>query len=167
MWKKPEADEPVRPASTTPIATPAAPAQHSQPGSTQRTATAMIAPSLVVQGEVSGEDDLLIQGRVEGKVELRKSQVTVGRQGKVKADIVGRVIDVEGQVEGNLFGEEQVILRQSGSVRGNITSPRVVLEDGATFKGSIDMEGKTTAQRPLSAAPAVPITPAAGGAPRA
>ena len=103
----------------------------------------MIGPSLFFKGEIAGEEDLTIQGRVEGKVELRKNNVTVGKSGKVKADIYGKVIDVEGDVQGNLFGDEKVVVRQSGRVRGNMTAPRVNLEDGARFKGSIDMEGKT------------------------
>jgi cytoskeletal protein CcmA (bactofilin family) len=68
--------------------------------------------------------------------------VTVGRNGKVKADVFGRVVVIEGEVDGNVFAQEQAILKQSGAIRGNITAPRVVLEDGSRFKGTIDMEPK-------------------------
>ncbi len=100
----------------------------------------MIGPSITIRGDLSGQEDLQVEGRVEGKINLKQNLVTVGAQGRVKADIYGRLIEVEGEVEGNLFGEEQVIVRQSGSVRGNITAPRVSLEDGANFKGTIDMD---------------------------
>jgi len=91
---------------------------------------------------LSGEEDLLIEGRVEGKIDLPRHSVTVGKSGRIKADVYGKTITVEGEVEGNLFGEEQLVLRQSSTVRGNITAPRVSLEDGANFKGSIDMSSK-------------------------
>jgi cytoskeletal protein CcmA (bactofilin family) len=68
--------------------------------------------------------------------------VTIGKNGRVRADVFGRIVNVEGEVDGNVFAQEQAVLRQSGAVRGNITSPRVTLEDGSRFKGSIDMEPK-------------------------
>lgn len=104
---------------------------------------AVIGPSLRINGEVSGEEDLVIQGQVDGKVELQKNSVTVGKNGVIRADVHGKVVTVEGKVTGNLFGQEKVVIRQSGKVRGNITAPRVTLEDGAQFKGSIDMEGRS------------------------
>jgi cytoskeletal protein CcmA (bactofilin family) len=73
-------------------------------------------------------------------VDLKQHNVTVGRSGRVKADIVGKVVTIEGEVDGNVFAQEQAILRKEGAIRGNITAPRVVLEDGSRFKGSIDME---------------------------
>jgi len=104
----------------------------------------MIGPTVYIKGDLSGQEDLIIEGRVEGKIELRQHSVTVGKNGKVKADIYGKTITIEGEVQGNLYGEEQVVLRQTGTVRGNITSPRVSLEDGSNFKGSIDMSPKET-----------------------
>ena len=114
----------------------------------------MIGPTILIKGDLTGEEDLLIDGRVEGRVELRKHNITIGKNGRVKADLYGKVITVEGEVHGNLYGEEQLILRQSSTVRGNILAPRVVLEDGANFKGSIDMSSKEGAQR--EKAPPVP-----------
>jgi cytoskeletal protein CcmA (bactofilin family) len=101
---------------------------------------ATIGPSIAIQGDVTGEEDLVIQGRVDGKVDLKQHSVTVGKNGRVRADVYGRTITIEGEVQGNLYGEEQIVVRQSGRVEGNITAPRVTLEDGARFKGSIDME---------------------------
>ena len=101
---------------------------------------ATIGASIFIKGDLSGEEDLVIEGRVEGKVDLKQNNVTVGKNGKVKADVSGRVVTIEGEVTGNVFAREQAILRQAGAIRGNITAPRVVLEDGSRFKGSIDME---------------------------
>ena len=81
---------------------------------------------------------------MDGQIQLDKHSVTVGRSGRVKADIHGGVLVVEGKVQGNLFAHEQAVVRASGEVRGNITSPRVSLEDGAKFKGSIDMEPRSS-----------------------
>lgn len=100
---------------------------------------ATIGRSISIKGEVNGDEDLLIQGRVDGSVALKQHAVTVGPEGEVKADIGARVITVEGSVEGNLTAQEQVILRTSARVQGNITAPRVVLEDGARFRGGVDM----------------------------
>lgn len=103
------------------------------------TEPATIGPSITISGEVSGDEDLLIEGRVEGSVDLAEQSVTVGREGRVNADITGRVVTIEGEVEGDLKGGEQVILRSSAKVEGDITAPRVILEDGARFRGLVDM----------------------------
>jgi cytoskeletal protein CcmA (bactofilin family) len=124
---------------TASASTPApAPIQHepSRPISGRAT----IGPSIFIKGDLSGEEDLVIEGRVEGKVDLKQNNVTVGKNGRVKADVFGKVVVIEGEVDGNVFAREQAILRQSGAIRGNITAPRVILEDGSRFKGSIDME---------------------------
>jgi len=100
---------------------------------------AVIGPSISIKGELSGEEDVVIQGRVEGTIDLKKNNVTVCRTGHIKADIYGKVISIEGEVQGNLFGEEKIVVRESGVVRGNMRTPRYSLEDGAKFQGSIDM----------------------------
>ena len=107
---------------------------------------ATLGPSLVIRGTLSGQEDLLIEGKVEGEISLRKHSVTVGPKGRVKADIFSKSICVEGEVAGNLFGEDQVTIRRSGKVRGNVTSPRVSLEDGSKFKGAIDMKSPPPAR---------------------
>ena len=108
----------------------------------------MIGPTVTIKGNLTSEEDLMIEGRLEGKIEVRQHSVTIGKKGQIKADIYGKVITVEGNVEGNLYGEEQLIVRHSGTVRGNIVAPRVVLEDGSNFKGNIDMSPK---ERPVVA----------------
>jgi len=138
MWKKDETPEPMpytRPEPTTTPAQPAAPmAPPRQPGQ-----QATIGSSITIRGDVTGDEDLLIQGRVDGSINLKQHSVTVGHEGQVKADITGRVIAVEGRVEGNLRADEQVILRSSAFVQGDIVAPRVVLENGARFRGGVDM----------------------------
>ncbi len=135
---------------------------------------AIIGPSITIKGDVTGEEDLVIQGRVEGKVDLAQHHVTVGANGRIKANIIGRSVTVEGEVEGDLLAEEQISVRKSGKVRGNVTAPRVTIEDGAMFKGSIDMERKAPARPPAvpaaahaaAPAPSAPVTPGAPAAPR-
>jgi cytoskeletal protein CcmA (bactofilin family) len=101
-------------------------------------------------------------------VDLKKNHVTVGKSGRVRADLFGKVVVVEGEVDGNVFASEQAILRQSGAIRGNITSPRVILEDGSRFRGSIDMEpkeaGRGSSPPPPPAPSAQPQAHAAAGA---
>lgn len=134
MWKKEDAPEPMPSVrgEVTPIPDRGAPAK-----ATGERAT--IGRSIAIHGEVTGDEDLLIQGRVEGSVNLKQHSITIGPEGEVKADVTGRVVTVEGSVEGNLVAQEQVILRRSALVQGDITAPRVVLEDGARFRGGVDM----------------------------
>ena len=122
-WPAPSAPAPVAAAVTTP----------------QGAERATIGRSIVVRGDVSGDEDLLIQGRVEGSVNLRQHSVTIGPDGEVNASIAGRLVTVEGRVEGNIDGAEQVILRSSAYVKGDIKAPRLVLENGARFRGLVDM----------------------------
>ncbi len=142
MWKQSDTKEPQ--AQPNVQSSAAAPSRISASMSKER---ALIGPTIVIKGDLTSEEDLLIEGRIEGKIELKKHSVTVGKNGHVKADIYGKVITVEGEVQGNLYGDDQLILRQSSTVRGNIVAPRVVLEDGANFKGSIDMSAKEAGQR--------------------
>src|SRR6202035_116462 len=134
-WKRddyPNA-QPEQPASP-PRPTAASPS----PEPPRRADRATIGPSIFIKGDLAGEEDLVIEGRVEGKVDLKQHNVTIGKNGRVKADVFGRIVTVEGEVDGNVIAQEQAVLRQSGAVRGNITAPRVTLEDGSRFKGSID-----------------------------
>jgi cytoskeletal protein CcmA (bactofilin family) len=134
MWKKEDTPNP-----TTAPRADAAPAAERTTSSRPSSERASIGRSITIRGEVTGDEDLVIQGQVEGSVNLRQHSVTVGPEGVVKADIVGRVVTLEGSVEGNVSAAEQVILRSSAVVHGDITAPRVVLEDGARFRGGVDM----------------------------
>ena len=112
--------------------------------------SATIGPSITFKGDVSGDEDLMIQGRVEGKVKLGKHNVTVGPDGRVKADVLGRTVVIEGQVEGDIRAEEQIILRHTAKVEGTIAAPRVTLEDGAMFRGGIEMDAAGTSGKPIA-----------------
>jgi len=157
VWKR--SDDPPSPtpsATPTPSAPPPRPLV-SQPApvpeAPRRNDRTVIGPSIFIKGDLSGEEDVLVEGRVEGKIEFQQNSITVGTSGKVKADLYGRTVTVEGQVDGNVFAREQAVVRPSGTVQGNISAPRVVLEDGAKFKGSIDMDSKES-PRPVSPIPA-------------
>lgn len=101
---------------------------------------AVIGSTIKIKGEVSGEENLLIEGKVAGSVELNGHDLTIGQLGEVDADLSAKTIKVEGKVTGDIKGAEKVIITKSGRVLGNIIAPRVTLEDGAKFKGSIDMD---------------------------
>jgi cytoskeletal protein CcmA (bactofilin family) len=103
---------------------------------------ASIGKSIVINGELSGSEDLTIEGRVDGKIELRDHILTVGSNGRIKAQVSAKAIVVLGQVTGNLNATEKVDIKESGSVEGDIVAPRVAIADGSHFRGSIDMQKK-------------------------
>lgn len=118
----------------------------------------MIGPSIKIKGEVSGDEDLLIQGRIEGTITLKNNEVIVGESGQVFADIVAKTIKVDGKVQGDITGSEHVVISKLGNVRGNIVAPRVLLEDGGIFKGSIDMDPGDTVAKVVPQAAKEPAT---------
>ena len=110
----------------------------STPASSGR--AAVIGPGIHINGNISGDENLIIEGRVDGKIRLGAYQVDIGQSGRVNADITAKVIKIAGEVRGDLTGTEKVVILSSGNVHGNIVAPRMTLEDGAIFKGSIDMD---------------------------
>jgi len=108
---------------------------------------ALIGSKIRIKGELYGEEDILIQGRVEGTIEVKENNLTVGADGHVSANSQAKEIIVEGEVRGDLTGEEKVVIKATSNVNGNIVAPRVSLEEGAKFKGMIDMEGSGSASR--------------------
>ncbi len=102
--------------------------------------SAVIGPEIHINGDISGNEDLVVEGKVDGKIRLGANQVEVGQSGRVNANITAKVIDIAGEVRGDLTATEKVIISRSGNVHGNIVAPRMTLEDGAIFKGSIDMD---------------------------
>ena len=147
MWKKKENET----ATPEPVHKPEPPvARPAPPRRTER--AAVIGPTLKVKGEISGEEELVIQGQIDGKVQVKGQGVTVGKSGKVQADIHARSIRVEGRVRGDLFGEHEVVIESSGDVEGNLIAPSVRLENGSRFKGSIDME-RAKQPKPHTASP--------------
>jgi cytoskeletal protein CcmA (bactofilin family) len=168
MWKR---DEGVRPAGA-----PSAPAGHQPPAPAPQPPTVVDQPvgaprpqanklerdvvnigkSVVIKGELSGSEDLTIEGQVEGKIELRGNVLTIGPNGKIKAQVFAKAVIVLGEVIGNVTASEKVDIRDNGSVDGDITSPRVAIAEGAHFRGSIDMQRSGDK-------PGAPLKP--GGAP--
>ena len=133
--------EPERPTTSTPSApvmaseSPAAP----WPVTTTTADQATIGKSLVIKGEVTGSESLYIDGRVEGSINLSGNRVTVGRNGVVAANINAREIVVPGKVRGNLTASDRVDIRSDGSLTGDVVAARISIEDGAFFKGGIDI----------------------------
>lgn len=100
----------------------------------------MIGSGIQVNGDITGDENLVIEGKVDGSIKLDANEVSVGQSGRVKADVSARIVRIDGRVDGDITGQEKVVITKSGNVRGNIKAPRVLLEDGAIFKGSIDMD---------------------------
>jgi len=101
---------------------------------------ATIGKSVVVKGELSGSEDLVVDGEVEGSIALRGQSLTIGPNGRVRANIEARNVIVHGRVDGNIYASERVELRKSASLSGDITTARISIEDGAFFKGTIDIQ---------------------------
>lgn len=118
----------------------------------------VLGPTLHFKGELSAEEDLLIQGTVEGSIHHDAEHLAIGSHGTVKADVHARHIRAQGQVEGDLYGTEAVVVEASARVLGNIYAPRVGLKEGARFKGSIDMDFdiESIAKKKPGAAPKAP-----------
>jgi cytoskeletal protein CcmA (bactofilin family) len=159
MWKKDDESNPAATTSSGMITPPKPSSARAAVSSSAEAAT--IGRSITIRGDVTGDEDLYIQGRIEGTVDLKQHSVTVGPEGRVKANIKGRMVTIEGEVDGDVRGQEQVALRSASKVTGDITAPRVVLEDGATFLGSIDMSGKTPSEQKQESKPALTERPKA------
>jgi len=150
MWKRDEAVKPTVPAGSgsapaPSVAPPAADAArtHSAPSEPQRgleRSTVNIGKSVVIKGELSGSEDLTIEGQVDGKIELRQNVLTIGPNGKIKAQVFAKSVVILGEVTGNVTASEKVDIRDNGSVDGDIAAPRVAIAEGAHFRGSIDMQ---------------------------
>jgi cytoskeletal protein CcmA (bactofilin family) len=128
---------------------------------------ATIGKSLVIKGEVTGSESLYIDGRVEGSISLAGNRVTIGRNGVVSANINAREIVVLGKVRGNLTASDRVDIRSDGSLTGDVVAARISIEDGAFFKGGIDIRkgGQPNTQKPNGKEESVPASePAAIGA---
>jgi len=134
-----------KPTDSQEVEGPRAPVTTPKPASYERsTGLATIGPSIYIKGDLTGEEDLVIQGRVEGTINLKQNNLTVGQEGDINANIYARTVTVEGTLKGDIYGEEKVVIKKSGNVNGNVSSPRVSLEDGARFKGSMDMDYRKT-----------------------
>jgi cytoskeletal protein CcmA (bactofilin family) len=112
----------------------------------------MIGSTVKILGEVISDENLVIEGEVEGTITLKDHELTVGPSGRIHANINAKIIKIDGLVDGDIVAKEKVVISKSGNVRGNVVAPRVILEDGGRFKGSIDMGPAVggTSELPLS-----------------
>src|SRR3954462_7970599 len=147
MWKR---DEAVRPPSGQPTAAPqpppptqpGAPAPRSEASHQMEKDIVNIGKSVVIKGELNGSEDLTIEGHVEGTIQLKDHVLTIGPNGRIKAQVFAKAVNVLGEVTGNVAASDKVDIRDNGSVDGDIISPRVAIAEGAHFRGSVDMQRK-------------------------
>jgi len=148
MWKR---DEGVRPAGGQPTAAPqpsmplgaaGTPAVRPETGYQMEKDIVNIGKSVVIKGELNGSEDLTIEGHVEGTIQLKEHVLTIGPNGRIKAQVFAKSVIVLGEVTGNVTASDKVDIRDNGSVDGDIISPRVAIAEGAHFRGSVDMQRK-------------------------
>jgi cytoskeletal protein CcmA (bactofilin family) len=164
MWKR---DESVKPTAAQPPSggsdqQSGGTSGSAQPGSRQQVKgdVVNIGKSVVIKGELNGSEDLTIEGRVEGKIELKDHVLTIGSNGKINAEVFTKALIVLGEVSGNIAASDKVEIRDGGSVDGDIVSPRVAIAEGAHFRGSVDMQRKS-GQPPIEPRPADHLAPKA------
>ena len=177
MWgnKKPDTPQAAQPEPVNPIINqppkPAPASWEEKPAmstdsmrplsATSDRSSARLGSSLHVKGEISGSEDLLIDGSVEGLIQLDERKLTIGATSKVTADVIAREVVVYGNVKGNLRAKDRIEIKKDGSVVGDLTTSRIMIEDGAYFKGSIEID-KTAEKESRSSAFAKPATANAG-----
>lgn len=146
MWNQSNAQNTSTPATKPPLTNGPAAAMSESPlvrtslaASASAEQAATIGKSLVIKGEVTGSESLYIDGRVEGTINLPGNRVTVGRNGQVAANITAREIVVQGRIVGNVTASDRLDVRSEGSLTGDVVAQRISVEDGAFFKGKIDI----------------------------
>jgi cytoskeletal protein CcmA (bactofilin family) len=165
MWKaRPEDNRPTsnpsQPAQTSPTPVAAAPsvvpaAPKETPKTVERHDVGHIGKSVVIRGELTGNEDLYLDGEVEGNINLRDHKLVIGPNARIKAAITARDVVVHGRVEGNISGSERVELKRACTLIGDVSTQRVAIEDGAFFKGAIDVKephDKSETRKPVAAA---------------
>jgi cytoskeletal protein CcmA (bactofilin family) len=172
MWKaRPEDNKPANPNPPQPsqlasapaaVATPSTPAPQKEApkaSDSYRTEVGHIGKSVLIRGELSGSEDLYLDGEIEGTVDLRDHSLVIGPNGKIKATITARDLVVHGRLEGNVNATGRVELKKSCTLIGDVATQRIVIEDGAFFKGAIDIkegkETKTEVRKPIMSAGSV------------
>ena len=160
MWGKEEKSMPPAREVTPPVHTPPPAAERPMEpvrDLSPRGGIATVGKSLVVKGQITGGEDLYIDGEIEGTVELKDHNITVGPNGRVNANLHGKDVVVQGRVKGNIRAVDRLEIRKTGSLMGDIVTARVVIEDGAYFKGSIDIQ-KPGAKAEAASASVAPVS---------
>jgi len=164
MWtsKQPQTDSSrssASPEQASPV-TPISPAAALRPSSSGARNLSFLGPSLEIKGRVSGEEDLQIDGKVEGPIALQGQKLIAGRSAQLHSEIAAREVVVYGKVQGNVRAQDRVEIKKDGSVIGDITTARIMIEDGAYFKGRIEIGGAKApvAQEPDRLLTPVPVT---------
>ena len=175
MWKSSRREDEVAPTHQPTPTTPAPSAATMAPmrpseavrSDARSSEIATIGKSVVVKGELSGSEDLVVDGEVEGSIALRGQSLTVGSNGRVRANIEARNVILHGRVDGDIHASDRVELRKSASLSGDITTARISIEDGAFFKGTIDIQKAEAAPKiePRPQIPASATSTAPAGAP--
>ena len=160
MWKR---DEAVRPASGQPAVSPppapfgaGAPSPRPEASHNLEKDIVNIGKSVVIKGELTVSEDLTIEGHVEGTIQLRDHVLTIGPNGRIKAQVFAKAVVVLGEMTGNVTASDKVDIRDNGSVDGDIVAPRVAIAEGAHFRGSVDMQRKGGPAPAVQAKPAQP-----------
>jgi cytoskeletal protein CcmA (bactofilin family) len=153
--------DPIRPQTPTPLSPEPAAQRPNPTPSSSTTEQATIGKSLTIKGEITGSEGLYIDGHVEGSVNLPGNRVVVGRNGQVSANISAREVVVLGKVNGNINASDRVDIRNEGSLTGDVVAQRISIEDGAYFKGGIDIRKPAASEVKASeAAKSAVATPA-------
>jgi cytoskeletal protein CcmA (bactofilin family) len=120
---------------------------------------AHIGKSVIIKGELSGSEDLYLDGEVEGNIDLHNHNLVIGPNGRVRANVSAKDVVIHGKVDGNVTGADKVELKKSALLNGDINTQRIVIEDGAFFKGAIDIRKSETKPEPVRAAAVPVVTP--------
>src|SRR5436190_17895902 len=155
MWKRDEAVRPGGPQTTTSSTAPTivgVPIPRQEARHPMEKDIVNIGKSVVIKGELMGSEDLTIEGHVEGTIQLRDHVLTIGPNGRIKAQVFAKSVIVLGEVHGNVSASDKVDIRENGSVDGDLIAPRVAIAEGAHFRGSVDMQRKGAQPQPAKPA---------------
>jgi len=164
MFKKPPSDSTEKPSGSRPAERPPEP-DTAPPGQdrVKEHKRSFLSPSISLTADISGTEDLVLDGQMEGNIDLPDNEVFIGPGGRVKANVTAMRVSIEGRLIGDIRGGERVVVKQSGRVEGNIKAPRVVLEDGCQFKGSVEMNIEPESESSKTQSASVASGPKAGG----
>ena len=181
MWKRPEgadqgierdiaaqpsqSSQPSQPARAVASAAPARPSIR-EAALPESTGVVNVGKAVVIKGELAGSEDVMIEGRFEGKILLQDHALTIGPNGRIKAELSAKSVFVLGQVTGNVTAADFVAIRESGTVEGDIIAPRVAIVEGAHFRGRVEMRSAAAPRVASSGAASAKAAPAASPAPR-